>query len=159
MNVTITVPGRAVSKGSMRTILANRKGGKKYPVTVHNNQEGIARYASDIRVAWERKVGSENIAPTSDPVVLHCMFEFARPKLHFNTKGQLKGAAYTSPAPLYMSQDPDGDKLMRSVADALKGLAYLDDNQVVQGHFVKLWGSKDSTTITVMNMAEADVEI
>jgi Holliday junction resolvase RusA-like endonuclease len=140
----------------MRTILANRKGGKKYPVTVHNNQEGIARYASDIRVAWEKELGMD-YDPTDKPVVLHCMFEFQRPKLHFNSKGELKGMSYTKPAPVYMSQDPDGDKLMRSVMDALKGLAYLDDNQVVQGHFVKLWADKDSTFINVLTMEEADI--
>lgn len=154
MNAHLTVPGRAVPKGSMKYVLAKRKGGKQFPVTVHNNQEGIARYVSDIRNEWLRScVGIE---VTAEPVVLHCVFAFARPKLHYNAKGELKGAAYTTPAPTHMTQSPDGDKLTRSVMDALTGYAYLDDNQVVQGHFVKVWGDKDSTSINVLTMKEHD---
>ena len=157
MSASLKVPGRPIPKGSMKYVLANRKGGKKFPVTVHNNQEGIARYMSDIRSEWVRSFTTTELS--TEPMVLHCIFEFRRPQSHYNAKNELKGASYTTPAPTYMTQSPDGDKLMRSVMDALTGYAYLDDNQVVQGHFVKLWADKDSTSIDVLTMKEADADV
>lgn len=61
-------------------------------------------------------------------------FLFARPKSHFNSKGQLKSSA----PEFYMSKNRhDIDKLIRSILDSMTGIAYVDDSQVVLVHSIK----------------------
>lgn len=149
MKVALVVDGKPVAKGSMRTF-------RKSIYMVHNNQDGIARYAADIRVAWEQhewvvtKGGAFKPEPKGVPMVLKCTFVFQRPASHYlpaNSRRDLP--ELRKDAPLYHSQDPDGDKLMRSIGDALTGLAYHDDNQVVIGEYMKRWGDVHRTYIEV----------
>ena len=50
-----------------------------------------------------------------------------RPKAHLRANGDVKEAAQT----LIHTKKPDIDKLVRLVLDALTGIAYVDDSQVV----------------------------
>ena len=59
------------------------------------------------------------------PVTLELVFRFARPKGHFNSKGELKTSA-----PMRVITKPDLDKLQRSTLDALTGVLFKDDSQV-----------------------------
>lgn len=59
------------------------------------------------------------------PVTMELVFRFARPKCHFNTRGQLKPSA-----PMRVITKPDLDKLQRSTLDALTGVLFKDDSQV-----------------------------
>jgi len=58
-------------------------------------------------------------------VTLDLMFRFARPKGHYNAKGELKQSA-----PMRVITKPDLDKLQRSTLDALTGVIFKDDSQV-----------------------------
>jgi len=60
----------------------------------------------------------------SDDVRVDMLFVFARPKSHFNSRGELRPNAPRRPRKL------DLDKLARAVCDALTGVAYDDDRQV-----------------------------
>jgi len=44
---------------------------------------------------------------------------------------------------------PDVDKLARALLDALTGVAYGDDAQVVEMHVCKTYGDDARTTVTV----------
>lgn len=44
---------------------------------------------------------------------------------------------------------PDGDNLYKGVADALNGIAYPDDSQIVSGTFRKFWSEQPKTEITI----------
>lgn len=67
--------------------------------------------------------------PIEGPVYLVQVFALPRPKSHYGTgrnSGRVKrGAPHRPPA------RPDLDKLARAVGDALTGICYLDDAQVV----------------------------
>jgi crossover junction endodeoxyribonuclease RusA len=65
------------------------------------------------------------------PVSLSVVFLFQRPKGHYGAKG-LKPSA-----PRFHMVKPDGDKLLRSVGDALSKLLYEDDARIVMGTFQK----------------------
>lgn len=67
---------------------------------------------------------------------------------------------WTLPAPRTIPIDrlghpaakPDGDKLERCVWDALTGVAYVDDSQVVRWGGSKVYGDKPGVDITVMRV-------
>ena len=78
---------------------------------------------------WREAVRQEAIATglaiSAEPIYLHLLFRFARPKGHYNAKGKLKPSA-----PLAHITRPDLDKLQRSTLDGLTGVLFHDDSQV-----------------------------
>lgn len=61
-------------------------------------------------------------------IALHVIFWMKRPDSHFNAKGKLKPSA-----PLYPTSNPDRTKMLRSLEDALTGILWKNDSQVVSG--------------------------
>jgi len=78
---------------------------------------------------WREAVRQEAIATglaiSAEPIYLHLLFRFRRPKGHWNAKGELKPSA-----PKTVVTRPDLDKLCRSTLDALTGTLFHDDAQV-----------------------------
>ena len=66
------------------------------------------------------------------PLRMEVQFLFARPKGHYNAKGQLRPAA-----PAVHCVRPDGSKLLRSTEDALTGVLYDDDARIVSSSWEK----------------------
>ena len=62
----------------------------------------------------------------ADPVRVVARFYFARPKSHLKASGELRPKA-----PRFKQTRPDIDKLARAVLDALTGVFFEDDSQVV----------------------------
>ena len=77
---------------------------------------------------------------------LRARFEFVmpRPRGHYGKRGTLK-----SNAPLYHHIRPDATKLVRSTEDALKGIIWRDDSQIVTQHATKRYGEQPGALITV----------
>lgn len=83
---------------------------------------------------WRQLIGYEahkwllanNAAPLSGPVSMYVVFYLPRPK--------------SAPKRVqYPATKPDLDKLVRSVGDALKGLAYEEDSRIVYINACKLF--------------------
>lgn len=78
---------------------------------------------------WREAVRQEALATglpcTAEPVYLHLLFRFRRPKGHHNTAGAIKPSA-----PIDHITRPDLDKLCRSTLDGLTGVLFHDDSQV-----------------------------
>ena len=75
------------------------------------------------------------------PLVVILDFYLGRPKHHFGSgknEGRLKPSA-----PLYPSKTPDIDKLVRAVLDALTGVIFQDDSQVVRLRAAKYFASDE----------------
>lgn len=68
---------------------------------------------------------------------LEVEFYFPRPKGHYRSDG----VRLRQSAPAYMTTKPDVDKLERAILDALTGVAYHDDSQVVEQSSKKLYTS------------------
>lgn len=77
------------------------------------------------------------------PIFITVVFQFVRPKSHYTAKGALRDAA-----PRHVGK-PDIDKLCRAVLDALTGIAYADDSQVVALDASKVYGPTASTEIFI----------
>jgi crossover junction endodeoxyribonuclease RusA len=76
-------------------------------------------------------------------VSVELTFTFKRPKSHVTSKGTLR-EGYSE----YHVQRPDVDKLSRAILDALTGIAYQDDSQVVTLAATKTWGDSDGVEIS-----------
>lgn len=134
-----TVEGRPVPQGSM-TASYNRTTGTSH---VHHVQgSALALWRASVREA-ARAAGA---IVSAAPIVMTVQFGMPRPKHHLH----LRGGKYV-PKPRYQnavpSTMPDIDKLLRAVMDALSGVCYRDDSQVVSVMVDKLYG--DITTITI----------
>jgi len=78
---------------------------------------------------WREAVRQEALATgepsTHQPVYVHLLFRFRRPKGHYTAKGELKASA-----PKSHITRPDIDKLSRSTLDGITGVLIADDSQV-----------------------------
>lgn len=140
MNVVFEVEGRPVPQGSM-TASYNKKLGVAH---VHHVQgEALALWRASIRTA-ARESGA---TISRFPIAVWVEFGMPRPKTHM----WLKGGQYRV-RPMFWdalpSVQPDIDKLARAVCDALTGVCYNDDAQIVKLLVTKVYGSSTSITIT-----------
>lgn len=71
-------------------------------------------------------------SPLDGPVILSAVFLFERPKSHY-------GKVLKESAPIYHTQRPDVDNLIKTVLDGLNGIAWGDDAQVVEVSGRKAW--------------------
>lgn len=105
------------------------------------NRRAFVRDASAKSAPWKRQVAQiagEAMAGRQlldGPLVLELVFYQARPKAHLRTNGQVKPNA-----PPYPTTKPDSTKLCRAVEDALIGVVYRDDAQIVRQLVVKRYG-------------------
>ena len=78
---------------------------------------------------WREAVRSEALATglaiSAEPIYLHLLFRFRRPKGHYDAKGQIRASARVE----HVTR-PDLDKLCRSTLDGLTGVLFHDDSQV-----------------------------
>lgn len=93
---------------------------------------------------WRAAVAAEAASvvngqePLTGPLELAALFYFPRPKSHYRTG---KHADELKPnAPDYCATKPDADKLIRAAADAMSGIVYRDDSQLVRISARKLYG-------------------
>src|SRR3990172_1521410 len=85
------------------------------------------------------------------PLRLELVFYRPRPANHYGT-GRNQGRVKAS-APEYPVGRPDVLKLARGVEDALSGILYMDDAQIVSERLTKLYGSPARVEITVTVMS------
>lgn len=119
--VKFLVEGRPRPGGSKRPLL-NKKTGKMFVVDMSGQPGKLWRKTvqAAAQTAWPNP-------PLSEPVHLECRFFLQRPKGHFHTDGTPR-----EDAPWFPVVPPDTTKLLRAVEDALNGVLWLDDKQVVQ---------------------------
>src|SRR5262245_27972633 len=126
MRVEFTVLGEPVPQGSMRSLGAGRP-------TVHANRRELEPWRQAVAAAALEAIRGRPILV--GPLELRATFVCARPKSHYRTgrhAGELKPSA-----PAYSATRPDLDKLLRSIGDALTGIAFRDDAQLVVVHAEK----------------------
>jgi len=114
-NIQVEVNGVPVPQGSKRAFRAGNR-----LVVVDQQGKDLRTY----REAIAYEVAKHIREPLRGAVTLQLDFLFARPRGHYGKKGLLPSA------PEFKTTKPDLDKLVRSVMDALTGVAYLDDAQV-----------------------------
>lgn len=124
-----------------RVIGVPRPGGSKkaflHPKTRRVVVTDDCRKNKDWRQDVKTAALDAHIPCVDEPVILEIVFYFQRPKSHFGSgknAGRIKSAA-----PLFHSQKPDVTKLIRSTEDALTGIAWRDDSQIIVQTATKRW--------------------
>lgn len=122
------VRGLPAPQGSKRAYV---RGGRAMLV---ESSAAVKPWRADVRAAaldtWTGPV-------LTGPVALTLHFRFDRPKGHYGKHGLLPSA------PAYKVTAPDIDKLARATLDALTGIVFRDDAQVVELHVTKGWVAGD----------------
>ena len=82
------------------------------------------------------------------------VFWFARPASHYGTKNGITYLKSNAPVHPVSARLGDIDKLSRAVLDALTGVAYLDDRQVIQLEASKGYlKEQDASPLTIIALA------
>ena len=153
--MTFKVYGVPVPKGSARGfVVPGKDGGRARAVVVQTNKKPLAHWqtqvANEARVALkarernQQSFGAE--LPPLDfdgPIAIDAAFYFNRPK---SAKRQ------------HPTVKPDLDKLVRAILDALTGVIWRDDSQVVfiearKSYLDHFGGASEYAEITVENRA------
>lgn len=135
--VEFQVLGTAQPAGSKRAF-ANRKTGRA--MVVDANPRAKPWKAEVSAIAYEAMAGR----PLLDgPLMLEVMFVVQRPKGHFGKRGLLPSAPW-APA-----KKPDVLKLTRGLEDALSGVVYKDDAQIVEENLRKRYGEPERTIVRI----------
>ena len=98
-------------------------------------------------VAWAAKASLQGKAPTADNVGVYVEFDFEPPKSVSKTrKAALIGKPHT--------KKPDIDNCLKLVMDALNGVVWQDDKQVVSVQAIKKYESRNRVSVTVSCLSE-----
>lgn len=81
-------------------------------------------------------------APLTGPLRLHMQFRMLRPKGHYGS-GKNAGVVKERYVPALPTVKPDLTKLVRATEDALTGILWIDDTQVVAGVYSKIYVERD----------------
>lgn len=116
------VKGRPVPQGSLKFIQGR---------PIHVRASDLAVWRSDI----SRMAEARGYRPVDGAVKVTTDFVFRRPK--------------STPNRIYPHVKPDLDKLIRAVLDALTGVAYVDDSQVILIQATKTYGEVEGVWVTI----------
>ena len=123
---------KPVPQGSMKII--NRSTG----VMIHARAADLAVYRATVAQTAKKHIRT----PFAGPIALQAGFRLVKGK---SVKRDLPTVA------------PDVDKLLRAVMDALTGVAYLDDAQVVQVTASKQYGETPGVDIGIKELGVFDM--
>lgn len=148
--VRFTVPGLPAPQGSKRVVRGR---------LIDANHAALRPYRAAVAAAAAKAVGLplddpdalqgalEGHTPVREPVAVELRFGLPRPAGHWGT-GRNAGVLKPS-APAYPAVKPDVDKLTRAVLDALTGVVWVDDAQVVRLYTDKVYAAMPHTTVGV----------
>ncbi len=138
-----TVEAEGVPRPAGSKTPGQAKSGKLYV----RDSSGVKGKAWREAVAIAGKLAFYNIAPLTGPVAVRVRFGMPRPKNHFRT-GKYSHIRKDT-APEFHLKVPDATKLWRSAEDSLKGIAWLDDSQVVRQEITKEFNDRPGVSITI----------
>jgi len=127
IGVEFIVPGPPATKGSTVSFV-----GKLGRIVTKTDCRGLKAWSES--VGWAAKFTRLQLANDDTPVRITAVFQFPHP---------------TRVARLWPTVRPDLDKLLRALLDALTGVAYADDAQVVELTAQKVYGADARTTVRI----------
>lgn len=134
MIVKFTVPGEPVGKGRPRVV---RNGGFSRTYT----PEKTASYENLVKLEFQRQGGR---MLKDGPVGMRIVAWYGIPRSASKRKQEAMVGGLIWP-----TKKPDCDNVAKIVADALNGLAYRDDSQVVMLHVEKRFGEEPRVDVEI----------
>lgn len=132
----VVVHGRAVPQGALKAGV--RKDGR---VFLRHRDTGVREWRAAVTEAVAQRM--EGGPPLRGPVGLIVDFYRVRPAGHYGKRGLRPSA------PAHPATRPDIDKLLRSILDALQGVAFADDSQVVELHAHKRFADEGAERVEI----------
>ena len=136
--VQITLAGNPQGKGRPRAF-ARGKFIRMYTPEKTRTYEGMIRTA-----AMDAMAGR---SPIAEPVEIELSAIFAVPASWSQKKRAQAIAGELRPA-----KKPDADNIVKAWTDAMNGVVFADDCQIVKGSFVKVYGPAALVVVTVRPM-------
>jgi Holliday junction resolvase RusA-like endonuclease len=149
--LAFTVLGRAAPGGSKRAIPIRRKTGLVRAAVIDANPKSKPWQALVKAAARDRMPPDFELL--TGPLALTVDFYFQRPAGHY---GSGKNAAKVlASAPRHPAVRPDLTKLVRSLEDAMSGLVWRDDSQIVRQALSKRFGTPERAEVVVATVGAA----
>lgn len=104
-------------------------------------------YESLIAESAKQAMGSSE--PLETPVSLYCYIRLPIPKSY--SKKRIEACLNGSEKP---TKKPDWDNVAKSVADAINGIVYVDDCQIVNAHVTKVYSTSAGVSVCVKECLE-----
>ncbi len=140
MKIWLEVPGKPVAKKRPRFV---KKTGLVFDPNATEEGRVMIYLLSFVRI--------NNFEPLTGPLEAGFEFVFTRPKGHYGTgrnSGKLKKSA-----PKYCMNQMDFDNLEKFICDAMNGIIYQDDRQIVKTTGTeKRWGDTAKTIIKIREL-------
>lgn len=141
--ISFTVLGRPQPQGSMKGFVLPGKDGKKPRAILTSDNTKMKPYRQQVGwAALSARAGagySGLFAEKQVAVSVEMKFYFEKPKS-------------VSKKRLHMVVKPDADKISRSTIDAMTGILFADDAQIIQLSASKYYGLPERAEITVTNL-------
>jgi Holliday junction resolvase RusA-like endonuclease len=138
--LNFTVFARPEPQGSMKGFVIPGKGGRKPRAILTSDNKKLKPYRQELtNTATQELVDLGIQAPFAGkhvPVRLSCKFYLEKPASVAKKRERLV-------------VKPDLSKLIRSTEDALTGIMYADDAQIVEGEYAKLYSTPERVEIWV----------
>ena len=135
MKISFFVPGIPAPGGSKRFVGHSKKTGRA--ILIDAAGERNKNWRSIVGVCGSAEMREKALLSFVGPLRVRFDFVMSRPKVHFNSKGDLKPSA-----PFYHTTKPDALKLARSTEDALTGIVWADDAQTAMLEVSKCYAGK-----------------
>ena len=136
MTIEFTVPGRPVPMARPR-------------VTAHGTYTPKRCRDYKTAVALAAKAAMKGQEPLTGAVHIILQFAFAIPK-SWPKKKRLNGGL------VWHTARPDLDNLSKSVTDALIGIVYKDDSQIISANIEKTYAEKDGVRVAVEEVPDME---
>lgn len=145
--IVLEIEGRIAGSGSKNAYPFKDKDTGKLSVRVAP--------ASKYQLTWQERIywtfrNSKyyKMIPWECAIKIICVFRKVRSPSHYNKKGELNAAGLRQPHPSHRIE-PDLTKAVRAIEDALNGLVFKDDKQVVEQHNYFKWGDNPGAKIII----------
>ena len=135
--VEFFAPGRPVTQGSSRAFVVRGRGGARPRAAVTHDSPHLRQWRGVVAVA-ALQAGAQ-VLTREAAVSVGLVFVLGRPAGHLGT-GRRVGRLRPSAPALPVGRVGDVDKLARGVLDALTGVCWVDDSQVVDLRARKIYG-------------------
>lgn len=148
MRLAFTVIGKPEPAGSKRAFV------------IPGTHRATVSDANKKSAPWKQEVASRGHAEHGDrplmggPLAVSFRFYRVRPAGHTGSKGLTKAGRETP----YPVSKPDALKLARGIEDALTGVVYRDDAQIVEEHLFKFWGEPARVEIEIEELGEERID-
>jgi len=144
--VQFSVAGQPQTAGSKRAFV-NKQSGKA--IVTDDNKKGKP-WRADVQAAANQAIELTELL--DGPLILETCFYFLRPQSHYGSGKNAK--KLKASAPPWPKTRPDTTKLLRAMEDALTGVLWRDDSQIVFQVAAKKYSEFPGATVAVYSLPD-----